>query len=274
MRYYQTPNQYRVGFDSRLPTGIKWLLIANVIVFLLELFDSSRMLIDNFGLIPNAVLTGPLVYQVVTYMFLHSPSSFLHIFFNMLMLWMFGSEVERFWGTRKFIRFYMFTGTVAGIFTVMLTPHSTVPVIGASGAVLGVLIAFAALWPDRKVYLYFLIPVRVKYLMMFIVGMDLVLAFSRSGDNIAHWTHLGGALFGLLYMKGGGIPGFFRKRMLKIRSYREDRKSEKMQANSDKLMDDVDRILDKINEVGINNLSEKERKILERASSQLSKKRR
>jgi len=268
------PNQYRVGFDSRLPLGIKWLLIINAAVFLLELFDRSRLLITYFGLTPVDVLTGPLVYQVVTYMFLHSPGSFMHIFFNMLMLWMFGAEIERMWGTRKFLRFYLITGTVAGILTVILTPNSSTPVIGASGAVLGVLVAFAVLWPDRRVYLYFLLPVRVKYLMMFIVGMDLVLAFSRSGDNVAHWTHLGGAIFGLLYMKGGGIPGFVRRRILGIKSQRLDKKAEKKQANSDKLMDDVDRILDKINEVGINNLTDKERKILERASSQLSKKRR
>jgi len=274
MRYNQMPNQYRVGFDSRLPLGIKWLLIINAAVFLLELFDRSQLLITYFGLTPVDVLTGPLVYQVVTYMFLHSPGSFMHIFFNMLMLWMFGAEIERMWGTRKFLRFYLITGTVAGIFTVLLTPNSSTPVIGASGAVLGVLVAFAVLWPDRRVYLYFLLPVRVKYLMMFIVGMDLVLAFSRSGDNVAHWTHLGGAIFGLLYMKRGGIPNFVRKKMLGIRSNRQDKKEEKKQANSDKLMDDVDRILDKINEVGINNLTDKERKTLERASSQLSKKRR
>jgi membrane associated rhomboid family serine protease len=273
MRYY-TPNQFRVGFGSRLPSGIKWLLIANLAVFVLELLGSSRYLIDMFGLTPSKVLTGPLVYQVGTYMFLHSPTSLMHILFNMLMLWMFGSEIERLWGTRKFLKFYLMTGIIAGIFTVIVTPFSNTPVIGASGAVLGLLVAFAVLWPDRRVYLYFLIPVRVKYLMMFIVGLDLLFAFGNSGDNVAHWTHLGGAVFGFLYMKGGGTFSTLKSGIRGVRFHRKSRKVENNRVESNKLMDDVDRILDKINEVGINNLTEKERKTLERASSHLSKKRR
>jgi len=273
MRQYST-NQFRVGLGNRIPSGIKWLLIINLAIFVLELLDSSRYLIDLFGLTPSDVLTGPLVYQVGTYMFLHSPGSLMHILFNMLMLWMFGAEIERMWGTRKFLRFYLMTGIIAGIFTVIVTPFSNTPVIGASGAVLGVLVAFAVLWPDRRVYLYFLIPVKVKYLMIFIVGLDLLFAFANSGDNVAHWTHLGGAIFGFLYMKGGGSISALKSRVKGAKFRRDDRKAVEKREKSDKLMSDVDRILDKINEVGINNLTDKERKILERASSHLSKKKR
>jgi len=274
MRYNYSQDQYRPGFGARLPSGIKWLLIVNVGIYILELFDSSRILINYFGLTPNDVVTGPLVYQVFTYMFLHSPAGLLHIFFNMLMLWMFGSEIERLWGTRKFMRFYLLTGVVAGIFTVIVTYGSTSPVIGASGAVLGVLIAFAVLWPNRMVYLYFLIPIKVKYLMIGIVGLDLLFAFSGSGDNVAHWTHVGGAALGIIYMKGGAILRRLSSRFDGVKRDRKSRKVEKQKVENDKLMDEVDRILDKINDVGIDKLSEKERKTLERASSQLSKRRR
>lgn len=272
MRRY-APNQYRVGFGSGLPSGIKWLLIANVLVFVIELFDRSGYIISYFGLTPNDVITGPLLYQVATYMFLHNPHSILHMLFNMLMLWMFGSEIERLWGTRRFLKFYFTTGIVAGIFTVIVTPHSTIPVIGASGAVLAVLIAFAVLWPDRRVLLWFLIPIRVKYLMMFIVGMDLVVVLAGASDGVAHWTHLGGAMTGFLYMRGGGVAGFLRNKLIGVKSRRKDKKEEKEREEADKLMDEVDRILDKISEVGMDNLTDKERKTLERASSRLSRKR-
>ncbi len=270
---YNAPNQYKIGFDTRLPAGIKWLLITNAAIFVIELFDGSGSLISYFGLTPNAVITGPLVYQVVTYMFLHDPHSIFHVLFNMLMLWMFGSEIERLWGTRRFLKFYLAAGTLAGIFTVIMTPHSNVPHIGASGAVLAVLVAFAVLWPNRTVLLWFLIPIRVKYLMMFIVGMDLIVVLAGASDGIAHWTHIGGALFGLFYMRGAGVSGFIRNRAVGVRSRRKDKREEKAREEADKLMDEVDRILDKINEVGLDNLTEKERKILERASSQLSRKR-
>jgi membrane associated rhomboid family serine protease len=256
-----------------LPTGIKWLLIVNAAVFVLELFDRSRYLISYFGLTPNDVLTGPLLYQVGTYMFLHSPHSILHMLFNMLMLWMFGSELERLWGTRKFLKYYMITGIAAGVFTVIMTPHSMVPVIGASGAVLAVLVAFAVLWPNRTVLLWFLIPIKVKYLMMFIVGLDLIVVLAGSSDGVAHWTHLGGVMSGLIYMRGAGIPRFLGSRLRRVSSHRRNRKEEKERQETGKLMDEVDRILDKISEVGIDKLTDKERKTLERASSQLSRKR-
>jgi membrane associated rhomboid family serine protease len=240
---------------------------------LIQLFDRSGYLISNLGLIPNDVITGPLVYQVVTYMFLHDPHNFLHVLFNMLMLWMFGSEIERFWGTRRFLKFYFMAGILAGIITVIMTPHSPVPHIGASGAVLAVLVAFAVLWPNRTVLLWFLIPIKVKYLMIFIVGIDLIVVLAGASDGIAHWTHLGGALIGFLYTRGTGVGGFLRKRVLRVRSSRRNKKEEKAREEEDRLMDEVDRILDKINEVGLDNLTEKERKILERASSRLSRKR-
>jgi len=272
MRRY-SPNQQTVAFSRGLPTGVKWLLIINVIVYVILLFDRSGSLVRTFGLTPNDVLTGPLVYQVATYMFLHNPSGIFHILFNMFMLWMFGSEVERTWGTKKFLKFYLLTGVVAGIFTVIVTPGSVIPVIGASGAVLAVMVAFAVMWPNRMVLLYFLIPIKVKYLMMFIVALDLILAFASPGDDVARWTHLGGAVFGFLYVKGNIIPAFFRRKAGRIKDTHHEWREEKDKLETDKLMEEVDRILDKINDVGIDNLTDKERKILERASSRLSKKR-
>ena len=224
---YDGSNHYRIGFGGRLPAGIKWLLIANAAVFAIELFDSSGYLIRSLGLVPNSVITGPLIYQVATYMFLHDPHSLLHVAFNMLMLWMFGSEIERLWGTRKFVRFYLSAGILAGIFTVIMTPYSMVPHIGASGAVLAVLVAFAVLWPDRTVLLWFFIPIRVKYLMIFIVGLDLIVVLAGAKDGIAHWTHLGGAAYGLVYMKGKGLGPVIRNRILRVRSRRKDKREER-----------------------------------------------
>jgi membrane associated rhomboid family serine protease len=274
MDYKGYSEEYRVGADTGMPKSIKWLLIANVAIFLAELFDKSSVIISLFGLTPHDVVSRGFVFQAATYMFLHSPSSLLHILFNMLMLWMFGSELARIWGTRRFLQFYLLTGFIAGAFSVFVMPGSSIPIVGASGAVLGILVAFAVLWPDRKVLLYFLIPIKVKYLIMIVVAIDLIYAFARPGDSVAHWTHLGGAIFGFAYMKRPVAVEFVRGRLLSVRRRKQIRKVAKEQHESEQLMDEVDRVLDRINEVGINNLTEKERRTLERASSHLSKKRR
>ncbi len=251
---------------------IKWLLIANGVMFLLQIIDRSGYITNQLALNTRNVLTIPAFWQVFTYQFLHG--GFFHIFFNMFVLWMFGSEVEASLGSKRFLRFYLLCGTGAGILTVIIFNifGSTITVLGASGAVIGVLVAFAVIDPNRVVLLYFLFPIKVKYLVMILVGMDLLAAWSGGhGSGVAHFTHLGGALIGFLYMKSDWRLLRFKRKITNIKSDIRYKKERKNQETTEKLMEEVDQILDKISRVGYENLSEKEKKILERASDALSR---
>jgi membrane associated rhomboid family serine protease len=197
---------------------------------------------------------------------------FLHILFNMFVLWMFGSDLERTWGGKEFLKYYFICGVGAGLFNVALQPNSYIPIIGASGAVYGLLVGFAVLFPNRMVYVYFLFPVQVKYLVVFLIAMEFILSFTGGQGNIAHFAHLGGALVGFLYLKGNWQG---RSLKYKITNYFHRQRMEKMARQREKemqMMEEVDRILDKINQIGYDNLSKREKKVLEDASDQMSKK--
>lgn len=252
--------------------AIKWLMIANAGVFLLQMATGMTWMNRWLGLVPRAILTDFAIWQIGSYMFLHG--GFMHIFFNMFALWMFGSSLEREWGSREFLKFYFLTGIGAGIITFLLTMNSTIPTIGASGAIYAVLVAFAMVWPNRPIYVWFLFPVKAKYLVIFMIGMGLLAATQGSGGGIAHWTHLGGALIGFLYLKQDWrLPSLFRP-FRKLRSKRKTKAKLKENKEQAELMSEVDRILDRINELGgYEHLTEKEKKILEKASQQLSNKR-
>lgn len=266
MNYYRPNFGYRSGL---IPPVIKALLISNAAVFLLTYFNAPFM--DHyFGLVPRAVWSQLMLWQPITYMFLHG--GFLHILFNMFILWMFGSDLERAWGSTSFLKYYFVCGIGAGLFNVAFQPNSLIPIIGASGAIYGLLVAFALIYPDRMVYVYFLFPIKVKYLVIFLVVTEFVLSMSSSSGGIAHLAHLGGAVVGFIYLKSD-----WRLRSLKYRisSYINRHKIEKMTLQREKestMMAGVDRILDKINQVGYDNLTKKEKKTLEDASDKLSKK--
>ena len=138
-----------------MPPGVKALLIANGGVFLLQL-ATKRVLIDLFGLVPAAVVHQLALYQLVTYMFLHG--GIFHIAINMFILWMFGVAIEQSWGTRRFLFYYFLTGVAGGVFTVAIHPNSLIPTVGASGGIYGLLVAYAVMFPNQTMYLYFLIP--------------------------------------------------------------------------------------------------------------------
>ena len=123
-----------------------------------------------------------------------------HILFNLLALWMFGGELENHWGSRKFLFYFFFCGIGAGLCTVIFTPYQMVPVIGASGAIYGILLAFGWLFPNRPIYIYFLFPIPAKYMVILYGLIELFASMEGTGGGIAHLTHLGGLLFGLLYM--------------------------------------------------------------------------
>lgn len=265
-------NSYRPYFTGRggmLPPVVKALLIANVAVFVLTYF-SSVLINRYFGLVPYAVWSQFMIWQPATYMFLHG--GFWHLAINMFILWMFGSDLERTWGSKEFLKYYLICGIGAGIFNVILQPHSAVPIIGASGAIYGILIGFAILFPNRLVYIYFLFPVKVKYLVIFLVAIEFFMSMGGARDNIAHFAHLGGMLIGFLYLRGNWQS---RSIKYKISNYFHRQRMEKMarqREKDQKTMEEVDRILDKINQVGYDNLTRREKKTLEDASDQLSKK--
>ena len=154
---------------------------------------------DYFGLIPYEVTHHLLVWQLATYLFLHG--GWGHIIFNCLALWMFGYELERMWGSRKFLFYFFLTGIGAALFNVLLDPFGGIPVIGNSGAVYGVLLAYGVLFPDRPIFLYFVIPVKAKWFVLIIGLVEFWMSLTQPGSGVAHIAHLGGMLFGYLYLR-------------------------------------------------------------------------
>ena len=185
--------------------AVKVIIWANIGAFLLTVVFPSVVL--YLGLVPAAVLERLWLWQLVTYMFLHG--GLFHILFNMLAVWMFGVELERLWGTRFFVKYYAIPGLGAAAPTMLfsLMPFSFADrmyeavTIGASGAVYGLLLAYALYYPDRPIYMYLLFPVPVKYFVM-IVGAIAFLSSMGGGGGVAHAAHLGGLVVGYVYLKG------------------------------------------------------------------------
>jgi membrane associated rhomboid family serine protease len=266
MRTYYQRYDGGTGFGMRLSPAVKWLLIANVASFLLGTIV-GRPYVYLFGLVPQDVLSRFLIWQPVTYLFLHG--GFFHLFFNMFGLWMFGSELEWTWGTRFFLKFYFIAGIGSGLFTVFFSQTPTVPTIGASGAILAIFMAFALTYPDRYIFLYFFFPVKAKYLMLVLFLIELFASAGHVHDGIGHITHLGGMLIAYFYLRWGNLTGSFFddlkkgriKRRRKIRFVRPQNGSE-----NDRMKSDVDRVLDKISREGIKSLTTEEWETLNRAS--------
>jgi len=204
-RYSPSASSYSFG-PAPLSSAMKALIGANVAMFLLTSFVPA--IIVRLGLVPVQVVHEFRVWQLVTYMFLHG--GLFHILFNMLALWMFGTDLERRWGTRYFLKFYFVTGIGAGALTVLfsLLPfgfaqqiHYTV-VIGASGAIYGLLLAYALYFPERQIYMYFVFPIPVR---VFVTIMGAIALYSSLGESggVANATHLGGLLVAYLYLKSG-----------------------------------------------------------------------
>ena len=191
---------YQPSFGMMTP-GVKNLLLANITIFVLQFLAPAlnQILIFYFGLVPRLAFQKLFFWQFVSYMFLHG--GFSHIFFNMFALWMFGVELERTWGTREFFKFYFLTGIVAGISTAVFSWGSMIPTIGASGAIYGILAAYALFFPDRYVYLYFLFPIKMKYLAVILGLLEFISAYNQSQTGIAHVAHLGGMVVGFFYLR-------------------------------------------------------------------------
>lgn len=275
--YWNNPGRGQAQFDGPqvLTRAVKYLLISNVVVYLIQQLAGFG-LVRLFGLIPVDVLQKLAVHQLVTYMFLHG--GFFHILMNMFILWMFGREIESVWGTKGFLRYYFLCGIAGGIFTVLFMPNSTVPTVGASGAIYGLLVAYAVMFPNRTIYLYFLFPVKVKWAVIGFVILEFLASFSAANSTVGHLAHLGGAVVGFVFLKlDWRIRKLFNILSPRwwLREARMLRAAKKMAVNRQKtedIMKKVDEILDKINEVGIENLSAEERRFLGSASDILSKK--
>ncbi len=193
-----TYQRIRFSLGYGFPPTIKKLMIIMGAVFLLQMLVSGSI---NFylGLVPILVWRKFFLWQLFTYIFLHGGIS--HLLFNLLSLWMFGGELENYWGSKKFLFYFFFCGIGAAICTVILTPYQFIPIIGASGAIYGILLAFGWLFPNRLIYVYFLFPIPAKYFVI-IFGLLEFFYFSTegTGGGIARLTHLGGLFFGLIYM--------------------------------------------------------------------------
>jgi len=212
--------RYRLGFGPNLTPMVKYLAIACGAIYLVQKLGAGQEMVLIFGLTPQWVWSKLFIWQLATYLFLHG--GFWHLIVNMFVLWMFGSELERCWGKREFLRFFMITGVGAGILSVLFDPFSQIPTIGASGAVYGILMAYGMMFPERIVYIYFLFPVKVKYLVGFLGIMAFYSSFSSPGSGIAHLAHLSGMVVAFFYLKGwlspsGARQAYYRWRLKRMR---------------------------------------------------------
>ena len=288
-----------MGGFSFFPPVLKYLLITNGVVYFIQMIFGNLIISGAPGeyWLTYLFALNPLgdkfeVWQLLTYQFMHG--SFTHILFNMFMLWMFGMEIEHIMGSKKFLIFYLVCGLGAGLFQLVLPPllsEAMGPTIGASGAVFGVMIAFAMYFPDRYIFLYFLIPIKAKYLIAILVVFEFMSVGNQS--VVAHLAHIGGAITGLFFIlidrrnefrnrnifssfkkasnsfSAGGFQKAFRKNPFKQTDV-EDAKF--YDINNSRKEDDtvnqeeIDKILDKISQSGYQNLSDREKKILFEAS--------
>ncbi|HXM44396.1 MAG TPA: rhomboid family intramembrane serine protease [Bryobacteraceae bacterium] len=190
--------------STNFPKGVKWLLISNSAVFVLSYVAYQAGLGNIFGpfaLVPRLVVYHFAIWELATYLFLHG--GVWHLLFNMLTLWMFGVTLERDWGTRKFLKYYFLCGIGAGLCDVVvnaLLGNWYTSTIGASGAIYGVLLAYGVLYPEATILFLFLFPIQAKYFVM-IYGAIALLGSLNVNSGVSNVAHLGGMIFGLIYLR-------------------------------------------------------------------------
>jgi membrane associated rhomboid family serine protease len=210
--------------------AVRMLLWANLGMYVLSLIVPR--IVEVLGLIPQQVIEARWIWQPVTYMFLHARNP-THILFNMLILWMFGVELERMWRTKFFVKYYFVTGVGAGLLSVgiALLPFGATAatydavIIGASGALYGLLLAYALYFPDRPILMFLFFPVPAKYFVMILGGIAFITSID-GGGTVAATTHLSGLLVGYLYLQSGrgGLTAEIKYRYLKWKMNRMRRK--------------------------------------------------
>jgi membrane associated rhomboid family serine protease len=231
--------------------AVKKLIVTNLLVFIvIHLFYSPRWFFQ-FGLVPEAVISKFALWQLVSYLFLHA--GLLHLAINMLMLLFFGSSLEVAWGGKQFLKYYFFCGIAAAVCSIAFAWGSPVPIVGASGAIFGLLVAYAKTFPESVILLFFVFPVKVRYAVIFLAVINLLGAISAPGDDTAYLTHLAGGVFGYFYLIGQS------KGKHRINTYMFKGVLAKFRQKYDKQRTaEINAILDKINAHGIKSLSARE----------------
>lgn len=281
-------NNSNNSFYGGIPVVTRNLLIINLIVWgACNLFKTQIFLADILGL-HDLNSGGFYLYQLITYQFTHT--EFLHLFFNMFALFMFGRVLESYWGPSRFFTYYMVTGIGAGLIQLAICYFQNIYsiTIGASGAVFGILLAFGMIFPNTQLMIIPIpFPIKAKYLVIGYGLLELSMGFAnRSGDNVAHFAHLGGMLFGIIlilywrkkngnYRRGNPwnqssitkkITNLFKG---KPKMIVHNRPESDWDYNARKAEEgkEIDRILEKIKLSGYNSLSDAEKKKLFDASN-------
>jgi membrane associated rhomboid family serine protease len=273
-------NSFR-GWLHRFGSVVQLLIVINLIVFGLQLLCGllNWPIIEPLFALSGQNLRRGMIWQPFTYMFLHDAGNLFHILINMLFLWFIGREVEYFIGPKYFTRLYFAAGLAGAALYLAFNFNSPTYVLGASAAVLGCVIAFATLFPNRDVtlLLFFVLPItlKAKYLAMIFVALDLFPVLTRAGGNIAHLAHIGGAAFGYFYIKhlGYGATPRWISGLQSIGTALKPRRRPKPRpmTREEFIRTQVDPILDKIAREGMHNLTRGERKILESAKDLMQK---
>lgn len=276
MKYRLHFNPGETAYKPQIFTeAIKILISINFVIYVLQsLAGKEDVFFRLFGLVPNVFISELMLWQPFTYMFFHAPYyssvGISHILLNMLGLWVFGRELEQAWGKNKFLKYYFLTGIGSGVITYLFQINSDNPVIGASGAVYGILLAYGISFPNRMLYIWGLIPVRSIWLVV-IMGSIAFFGLLGRADGISHVTHISGMFIGYMLLKKkwqlADIIFAMRKKTVEFQVQRkEDRAIKKKYINRD-----IDIILEKIKEVGFSGLSNEEQSKLYEASKNLSK---
>lgn len=255
---FQSAPQMRIGFPRLTPMVMR-LLIANVVVHFVQILGAHVFLTEWFSVYPASFLMAIQLWRLITYQFLHG--SLLHILFNMLGLYFLGPTLERHWGSKRFLIFYLGCGAVGGVFYSFLVAVRflpAAPMIGASGAILGMLAACAILFPHFVVFI-FLFPVPIRVAAVALTVIYILAVVSRGVNAGGDAAHLAGMAAGAAYV----FSERWRENIkFKIRSSLRQRKT----ADQSRLQFEVDRILKKVHDHGIQSLTSAEKKILKQAT--------
>jgi membrane associated rhomboid family serine protease len=253
-------------------------VIANAVVFLITRYTAVGPILANLmALRPDPLLTLRQPWTPITYMFVHA--NFMHIFFNMLVLFFFGPRLEMRLGGARFIRLYFLSGFAGAVLSMAFLLGPPVPIIGASGAVYGVLMGFAILWPRDAIYIWGIVPVQARWLVGVMTAMTVFLGFGGGQDGVAHFAHLGGFLGGYLYMRRMERNAPHRK--FKEQAYAADKRRPgrdgedirrwaniQLEGLHEVNRDEVERLQAKIKELGVATLTLEERAFMNRFSRQ------
>ena len=206
----QFPSTAGVSFGpGPITPAVKLIILVNVGLFLVTMVAPTAV-VTLLGLTPSAVVGQAKVWQLATYLFVHSPTSIGHVLFNMLAVWMFGVELERRWGTPFFVKFYLVCGVGAAVCTMIAAflPFDATArlydttTIGASGAVYGLLMAWALIFPHREILFMFIFPLKTRMFVLIVGAIAFLSALNASGGPVASIAHLGGLVAGWFYLQG------------------------------------------------------------------------